>query len=716
MKSEKSLKKDILSILIYFSIFITVIISFISLINFYYSKLTIVEHNQKQLLYHIESEVNKYLSKIYDLSIYLKENYKDTNNSVLKSIVDTNKNISSILILDENGIIKDFYATTNLNIYKEFDYSKQEYYSKFKKDKKDYWSNVFLSTIDDEPSISYTFRMDNKVVVFVIKLTEIAEFISRFKTQNNIHMSKIFDKNGTLILNPNNPDLVLQRFNENRNEVFTKLINKLPPYSFTIFYSKLLDENLYGTYTTIEKTGWKIVISESYDSILKSLNGIVFIMFFGMVLFISLAIILSLRISRRVFKSFDELQKTTTSIANGNYNISTNNSYYSEFNILLNSFNKMKIEIDKREESLESSLNSFKVLFNSTMEIMIIHDRGICVDANNVAVKFFHLKSKEELIGKNLLEFVDETYKELLIKNYRKNTTPYEFDVIIDNQKYTCLGQGKFIHLDKKIFKLSTLIDITELKDKDKLLANQSKMAAMGEMIGNIAHQWRQPLSLISTCASGIKLEKEYGEMSNERLFESLDLIVENTQYLSKTIDDFRNYFKADKSLEDFCVNDGIEKVLKLLKSSLDSYNIEVSTTYENDLKINAYPNEFLQVIINIINNSKDALINQDVNKRFINIKTYKKSENCFIEISDNGGGIDESIISKVFEPYFTTKHQSQGTGIGLYMSHQIIVEHMKGDIFVKNIEFSKFENRYKGCTITLVIPNNEKITLDFHI
>ena len=134
MKSEKSLKKDILSILIYFSIFITVIISFISLINFYYSKLTIVEHNQKQLLYHIESEVNKYLSKIYDLSIYLKENYKDTNNSVLKSIVDTNKNISSILILDENGIIKDFYATTNLNIYKEFDYSKQEYYSKFKKD------------------------------------------------------------------------------------------------------------------------------------------------------------------------------------------------------------------------------------------------------------------------------------------------------------------------------------------------------------------------------------------------------------------------------------------------------------------------------------------------------------------------------------------------------------------------------------------------------
>ncbi|MGD9623546.1 MAG: ATP-binding protein [Arcobacter sp.] len=716
MKNEKSLKKDILNILISFSIFITIFISCASMVNFYFSKLTIVEHNQKQILYHIESEVNKYLSKIYDLSIYLKNNYKDTNTMLLKSIVNTNKNISAILVLDENGIIEDFYALTNLNIYKGFDYSNQEYYSKLNKDKNDYWSNVFLSTIDDEASLSYSFRIDNKVVVLMIRLTEIAEFISRFKTQSNIHMTKIFDKNGTLILNPNNPDLVLQRFNENRNEVFSKLINKHLPYNFAIYYSNIVDENLYGTYTTIEKTSWKIVVSESYDSILKSLNGMILSMFLGMILFISLAIFLSLRISKRVFKSFDELQRTAINITNGNYDISVNTSYYSEFNILLNSFNKMKIEIDRREESLESSLNSFKVLFNSTMEIMVIHDRGICVDANNVAIKFFHLKNKEELIGKNLLDFVDESYKELLIKNYKKDTTPYEFDVIIKNQKFTCLGQGKFIHLNGKTLKLSTLIDITEIKDKDRLLANQSKMAAMGEMIGNIAHQWRQPLSLISTCASGIKLEKEYGEISQERLNEALDLIVENTQYLSKTIDDFRNYFKADKKLEDFCVNESIEKVLKLLKSSLDNHNIKISANYEDDLKINAYPNEFLQVIINILNNSKDALINTEIDERFVNIKTYKKNENCFIEISDNGGGIEESIISKVFEPYFTTKHQSQGTGIGLYMSHQIIVEHMKGKIFMKNIDFLNNENKYKGCLVTLEIPINEKVILDFHI
>ena len=260
------------------------------------------------------------------------------------------------------------------------------------------------------------------------------------------------------------------------------------------------------------------------------------------------------------------------------------------------------------------------------------------------------------------------------------------------------------------------MIDITELKQKDKLLFQQSKMAAMGEMIGNIAHQWRQPLSLISTCASGIKLEKEFSEIKDEKLFESLDLIVENTQYLSKTIDDFRNFFKADKIIEDFCVNQSIDKVLKLLKSSIQNHNIQIETFYFQDLIINGYPNEFLQVIINILNNAKDALVQIEKNQRFIEIRTYIKNKRCYVEILDNGGGVDENIISKVFEPYFTTKHKYQGTGIGLYMSHQIIVEHMKGSIYLKNIEIEKNDKLFKGCCVTLEIPTKKENFTDYII
>ena len=714
MRKEKSLKKEILIILISFSIFIAISVGLIAMINFYFSKLNIIQHNQKQILYQIESEMDKFLSKIYKISFYIKSNYQD-NNTLLKNIVDTNTNISSILVLNKDGIIEDFYAATNLKIYKGFDYSNQEYFKGIKEND-DYWSNVFLSTVDEEAAISYSFRLDDKVVVLMVQLKEISDFISRFKNQDNTHMVKIFDSSGTVILNPNNPDLVLQRFNEKSQKVFTELIDILEPYDFAMFYSNSFENEQYGTYTSIEKTGWKIVVRESYELILKSLNSIIFGMIFSMVTFVIVATLLSLKISKRIFKSFDDLQQTTASIANGNYNIDIRKSYYNEFNILLNSFNKMKIEIDKREDSLEASLSSFKSLFNSTMEVIVIHDKGICVDANNVAIKFLKLNTKSELIGKDLLEFIDDKYKDLLIKNYKKNTLPYEFDIIVKGIKHTCLGQEKFIKLNGKKVKLSTIIDITELKAKDKLLFQQSKMASMGEMIGNIAHQWRQPLSVISTCASGIKFEKEFNQISDERLYESLDLIVENTQYLSKTIDDFRNFFKADKMIEDFCINESILRVLKLLKSSIQNHNIQVETHLNGDLIINGYPNEFLQVLVNIINNAKDALMTQDINARFMNIKTFIKNKRCVIEVNDNGGGVDETIVSKIFDPYFTTKHKSQGTGIGLYMSHQIVVEHMKGSIYAKNIEFIKDKKNYKGCSLVIVLPIKENQDLEDYI
>ena len=714
MRKEKSLKREILVILISFSIFIAIGVGFIAMLNFYFSKLNIIEHNQKQILYQIESEMDKFLSKIYKISSYIKNNYNQDSN-LLKNIVDTNTNISSILVLSKDGIIEDFYATTNLNIYKGFDYSNQEYFKGIKENN-DYWSNVFLSTIDEEASISYSFKLSDKVVVLIVQLKEVSDFISRFKNQDNTYMIKVFDNGGTVILNPNNPDLVLQRFNEKSQKVFSELIDILEPYQFNIFYSNIFEQEQYGTYTSIEKTGWKIVVRESYELILKSLNNIIFGMIFSMVTFIIVATFLSLKISKRIFRSFDDLQQTTASIANGNYNIDIRKSYYSEFNILLNSFNKMKIEIDKREDSLEASLSSFKSLFNSTMEVIVIHDKGICIDANNVAIKFLKLNNKSELIGKDLLEFIDDNYKDLLVKNYKQNTLPYEFDIIVKGIKHTCLGQGKFIKLNGKKVKLSTIIDITELKAKDKLLFQQSKMASMGEMIGNIAHQWRQPLSVISTCASGIKFEKEFNQISDERLYESLDLIVENTQYLSKTIDDFRNFFKADKLIEDFCVNDSILRVLKLLKSSIQNHNIQVETHLNGDLIIHGYPNEFLQVLVNVINNAKDALMTQPVNTRFMNIKTFIKNKRCVIEINDNGGGVEESIVSKIFDPYFTTKHKSQGTGIGLYMSHQIVVEHMKGSIYAKNIDFVKDKNNYKGCSLIIVLPITEKQNLEDYI
>ena len=272
-----------------------------------------------------------------------------------------------------------------------------------------------------------------------------------------------------------------------------------------------------------------------------------------------------------------------------------------------------------------------------------------------------------------------------------------EIRYIISSNDVLCDATGKVTNL------IGTDIDITEQKQKDELLYHQSKMAAMGEMIGNIAHQWRQPLSLISMSASGIKVEKEIGILTDEELESSLTRINESVQHLSQTIDDFRNFLNPSNSkVKKFYISDTISKALKLIKAQFAHNDIEIIENIEN-FELLSIENELIQVIINILNNSKDALEKLENQKRFIFIKTYKKGNSIFIEIKDNANGIPENIINRVFEPYFTTKHQSQGTGIGLYMSQEIVKNHLEGTLSVSNEKYTYEDIDYIGAKFTIM-------------
>ena len=384
-------------------------------------------------------------------------------------------------------------------------------------------------------------------------------------------------------------------------------------------------------------------------------------------------------------------------------------SDYLEFNKLISSFNKMRSEIDKREDYLEDSLESFKTLFNSTLESIVLTKDSEIIDVNNVTLDLLKAKDKSDFIGKNMMIFVSEEYREIVKNNLHKDTLPYEVELItLTGEKINVFVQGKLLKFLGQTVRVTAIIDITEVKQKDRLLFQQSKMASMGEMIGNIAHQWRQPLSVITTCSSGIKLENEIGSLNDERLNKSVDNIIENCRYLSKTIDDFRNFFKQDRQIEEFNVNEYINKVLKLLGSSLKNNDIDVKLDFKDDLYLKGVPSEFMQVIINLINNSKDAFILNNIASKTIWIKSEKINNDIVIQVIDSAGGINETIIDKIFEPYFTTKHKSKGTGIGLYMSHQIITEHFDGLIDVKNSECILDEKKYKGCSFTISIPLNK--------
>lgn len=234
---------------------------------------------------------------------------------------------------------------------------------------------------------------------------------------------------------------------------------------------------------------------------------------------------------------------------------------------------------------------------------------------------------------------------------------------------------------------------INELRSKDQLLIQQSKLASMGEMIGAIAHQWRQPLNILAI-RKDILVDNYYSnELDNQKIDEFDKKTDETIQYMSKTIDDFRDFFIASKSKILFNVVDNIISSKTIVSAQLKQHNISL-TINENgnlDLLVYGYPNEFKQVIINLINNAKDAILNKpSLNKSkegFINIDITCDYKKVIINITDNGGGIKDDIINKIFEPYFTTKFESLGTGLGLYMSKTIIEKNMSGLLEVENIE-----------------------------
>ncbi|GGD50055.1 hypothetical protein GCM10012288_25100 [Malaciobacter pacificus] len=251
---------------------------------------------------------------------------------------------------------------------------------------------------------------------------------------------------------------------------------------------------------------------------------------------------------------------------------------------------------------------------------------------------------------------------------------------------------------------LGYITDITEQKENERLIAEQSKLVAMGEMIGNIAHQWRQPLSVISTASTGLKLQKEYNTLTDEIFIRTCDSINDNAQYLSKTIDDFRNFIKGDRKVVEFKLADTIESFLHLVEGSIKSNDIEIIKDIDENIIINGYPNELVQCFINIFNNSKDAFKNKEDDK-LIFISTELKEDKVTIIFKDNAGGIRDDILPKVFEPYFTTKHQSQGTGLGLHMTYNLIVDGMNGTIEAHNINYKYNGKEYSGAEFKIILP-----------
>ncbi|RXJ70290.1 hypothetical protein CRV08_01625 [Halarcobacter ebronensis] len=325
-------------------------------------------------------------------------------------------------------------------------------------------------------------------------------------------------------------------------------------------------------------------------------------------------------------------------------------------------------------------------LFNNTIEGILIIENGFIKDINNTMLNILNYDSKEELIGKlatgilipnvkkKYLEYNNETYEEITLISKNINMIPAIIKIT------------DFMMDDKKC-KIVFIQNLTELKKKEMLLLEQSRMAAMGEMISMIAHQWRQPLTSIAAAVSNLKFRANLDKYEKETFIQKLSDIDKYLNYMSTTIDDFRNFFKTKKEKEYISLDSVIEDSLKMVEKAFKNSNIKIVNNKKEMKKLYLFRNELIQVILNIFNNSKDAFAEQKHNEKPTVTINYKDTKDYqIIEVCDNAGGVPEKIIDKIFDPYFSTKENKNGTGIGLYMCKTILEKHCEGNITAKNI------------------------------
>lgn len=243
--------------------------------------------------------------------------------------------------------------------------------------------------------------------------------------------------------------------------------------------------------------------------------------------------------------------------------------------------------------------------------------------------------------------------------------------------------------------------EVSKNEQKQRIITEQSKMAIMSELIDNVSHQWKEPLNTIIAYSTSIKLKQEMEDLDPEFLNTSMDSITTNAEYLSQTITDFRDFFKSNKNQELYYLKDAIDKTLKMMSSRLKNSSIEVICN-TNNIQIEGFSNELMQVLLNILTNACDELITKDNQKKFIFVNLKSDEKYIIIQIKDNAGGIPNALLKKIFNPYVTTKQEHGGSGVGLYMCKDIIEKHMNGQLDVENCEYEYENETYKGAQFTV--------------
>lgn len=359
-------------------------------------------------------------------------------------------------------------------------------------------------------------------------------------------------------------------------------------------------------------------------------------------------------------------------------------------------------KIRDTQNKLIESEDFYRTIVTSIDKAILILENSYIADCNDVALSIFET-SKESLLGSNIdafawnFESLNHTFGDYLDQAYRGEIARAEctFTTTHDTTKILDLTLAKYGDNANKIIILAR--DITDKIAKDKLLTMHSRQAQMGEMISMIAHQWRQPLAVINAITTQHLMKECMKDEPDTLLLSNLDKIEQQSLYLSQTINDYRDFFRNDKPKEIMDLSLLIEQSLTLVDHMIKTNNIRIDTLVNTPTKVYSHRNEVLQVIVTLLKNSVDAFLHHPIEKPKIIITIEHDDTYGLIKVYDNAGGIEKEHIKKIFDPYFTTKDHSVGTGLGLYMSKMVIEDHCKGILEV--------ESKNNETTFTIKLP-----------
>ncbi len=380
---------------------------------------------------------------------------------------------------------------------------------------------------------------------------------------------------------------------------------------------------------------------------------------------------------------------------------------------------KLEENITKRTKQLEEQKRIFEAIYKTSKDGIAVLDieTTAFLDVNPAYCEMTGF-SRDELLRTSCLKLsipedkersilaLQEVKEKGYITNFIKTCIIKGDKFVVVNMSISLMDNGTKILLSSKDItkqkelelQLQTInvdletrihAEVEKNRKNEFQLLEQSKNASMGEMIGNIAHQWRQPLSAITSLASALKISDEIGIIDSAEVHNKMDNIINKANYLSQTIDTFRNFLKTGNESRAFSLEKMLERSLQIVDASMKDFHIQVygNVDYSKNTMITGVESEISQVIINILNNAKDVIKEKHIPKPWVKLELIVEQDGYFITIEDNGGGIPANVVSKIFDPYFTTKHQSQGTGLGLHMSYRIITESFNGKIYVRNTE-----------------------------